>query len=136
MGLMDQVTGATGGALGQGSMGGVTAILLQQLVSMLSRPGALSGMIEAFQRQGHGNVMDSWLSNGQNLPISADHVRNVLGHGTISELARKAGLNDADTAAAVSGLLPQVVDRISPHGQPPAASDLQGLLASVGKLLG
>jgi uncharacterized protein YidB (DUF937 family) len=136
MGLTDQVTGAIGGALGQGAMGGATSILVQQLVAMLSRPGALSGMMEALHRQGHGEALDSWLSNGQNLPISADHVRNVLGPGTITELSKRAGINEAETATAMSTLLPQVVDRLSPQGRPPAASDLQGLLASVGKLLG
>ena len=39
MGLLDQVGGALGGALGQG---GVKAMLLQQLVAMLSKPVLLT----------------------------------------------------------------------------------------------
>ena len=137
MGLLDQVGGALGGALGQGSSGGgMNAMLLQQLVPMLCKPGALGNLMGAFQQNGLGHIVQSWLGTGQNLPISPDQVKQVLGGGTVAELAQKAGIGEHETASALSGLLPQVIDKISPNGQAPAANDLGGLLSSVGKMFG
>ena len=86
MGLLDQIGGAVGGALGGQGKGGVQAVLLQQLIAMLSKPGALSNLTQSFQSAGLGNILQSWIGTGQNLPISADQVRKVLGSGTVADL--------------------------------------------------
>ncbi len=135
MGLLDQVAGAIGGNLG-GGKGGVQAILLQQLIALLSKPGALSNLTAAFQQQGLGNVLQSWLGTGQNLPISGAQVQQVLGAGTIGEMAKQAGIAVPDAANTLASLLPQVIDKISPNGQAPAGNDLGSVLSSVGKLFG
>jgi uncharacterized protein YidB (DUF937 family) len=132
MGILDQVTGALGGA----GKGGVQAILIQQLISMLSQPGALAKITSAFQQNGMGNILESWLGSGNNLPISASQVQQVLGANTLGDMAKKAGVATPEAASLVSSLLPQVIDKISPGGKTPAAGDLGGLLSSVGKLLG
>jgi uncharacterized protein YidB (DUF937 family) len=136
MGLLDQLGSAVGGALGQGKGGGVNAVLLQQLIAMLSKPGALTNLVSAFQGAGLGNVVQSWLGTGQNLPISADQVQKVLGSGTVADLAKKAGIGEADASSALAGLLPQVIDKLSPGGNLPGQGDLGGALASLGKMFG
>jgi uncharacterized protein YidB (DUF937 family) len=136
MGLLDQIGGAVGGVLGQGGKGGVSALLLQQLIAMLSKPGALGNLTAAFQNAGLGEVLQSWLGNGQNLPISGDQVQQVLGSGTVAELAQKAGIGASDASSLLAGLLPQVIDKLSPGGSLPAQGDLGGMLGSLGKLLG
>lgn len=136
MGLLDQLGGAVGGMLGQGKGGGVNALLLQQLIAMLSKPGALGNLTSAFQGAGLGNVLQSWLGSGQNLPISADQVKQVLGSGAVASLAKSVGIGESDASSALAGLLPQVIDKLSPGGDLPAGGDLGGALASLGKLLG
>jgi len=54
----------------------------------------------------------------------------------VAELAKHAGLGESETANVLSGLLPQVIDEISPGGSAPAQGELGGLLGSLGKLLG
>ena len=135
MGILDQVVGAVGGAVG-GKGGGVQAILLQQMISMLSQPGALGKLTSAFQQNGLGNVLESWLGTGTNLPISPAQVQQVFGTNALGDMAKKAGVAAPEAASIVSSLLPQVIDKISPGGKAPAANDLGGLLSSVGKLLG
>lgn len=136
MGLLDQIGGAVGGMLGQGKGAGVNAVLLQQLISMLSKPGALSNLTSAFQGAGLGNILQSWVGTGQNLPISADQVSKVLGSGTVADLAKKAGIGESETTGALASLLPQVIDKVTPGGSVPSQNDLGGALASLGKLLG
>lgn len=104
MGLLDQVSGALGGVLGQGKNAGVSGILLQQLVSMLSQPGGLSNLTSAFQKAGLGNIVQSWISGGQNLPISPDQVKTVLGSGTVANLAKSAGIGETETTSLLSSL--------------------------------
>lgn len=136
MGVLDQFGSAVGSVLGQGKSAGVSAVLLQQLVAMLSKPGALSNLTNAFQSAGLGNILQSWIGKGQNLPISADQITKVLGAGTVADLAKKAGIGETETTSALASLLPQVIDKVTPGGDVPAQNDLGGALASLGKLLG
>lgn len=133
MSLFDQVRGALGSALGKG---GAKAVLIQQLVAMLSKPGALSNLTAAFQNAGLANILQSWIGTGQNLPISPDQIKKVLGSDTLSSLAKSAGIGEPETASTLSSLLPQVLDKLSPGGAMPAQSELGGMLGSLGKLLG
>ena len=110
--------------------------LLQQLIAMLSKPGAVAELTSKFQSAGLGNILQSWIGTGQNLPISADQVRQVLGAGTVTDLAKKAGIGESETTGALASLLPQVIDKLSPGGKVPGGNDLGGALASLGKLLG
>ena len=132
MGILDQVTGAIAGAKGAGA----NAVLLQQLIAMLSKPGALDGLMASFTKNGLSDVLQSWVGTGKNLPISAAQIQTVLGNGVLSDLAGKAGLQAPQAASAIADLLPKVVDKLSPAGKLPATKDLGGLLAGVGKLLG
>jgi len=132
MGILDQVTGAIAGT----KSAGANAVLLQQLIAMLSKPGVLNGLMESLNKNGLGEVLQSWLGAGKNLPISAAQVQTVLGSGALSDLAGKVGLQPPQAASAIANLLPQVVDKLSPAGKLPAPKDLGGLLAGVGKLLG
>ena len=137
MGVLDQFGGAVGSVLGQGKGAGVSAVLLQQLIAMLSKPGALDRAHAANSRApGSATSCSHGSARGQNLPISADQVSKVLGAGTVADLAKKAGIGEAETTGALASLLPQVIDKISPGGKVPAANDLGGALASLGKLLG
>jgi uncharacterized protein YidB (DUF937 family) len=140
MGLLDQIGGALGGALGQGQAGkaaggGLVAALLPQLISMLSQPGAMGNLTNAFQNAGLGNVLQSWLGTGQNLPISGDQVRQVLGSGTVANLAKGAGVGESEASGAIASLLPQVMDKLSPGGNLPSQGDLGSALSSLSKLI-
>jgi uncharacterized protein YidB (DUF937 family) len=143
MGLLDSVIGA----LGQG--GGAAnpqAALIQAIVGMLAQgggaggggAGGLAGLVEQFTRGGLGNVVNSWVGTGQNLPISPDQLGQVLGSDQLTGMARQLGMNQGDLLGQLSQMLPQVVDKLTPQGRIPqgdigGAGDLGSLL---GGLLG
>ena len=138
MGLLDSVLGGVLGSMqgGQGGAlgGGGNADLIKAVVGMLGNDaagGGLGGLVAKFQQSGLGDVVQSWISSGQNMPVSADQISNVLGNDTLGGLAQRLGLNPADMAGQLSQVLPQVVDQLTPSGQMPA-----GGLGSVGDLLG
>jgi uncharacterized protein YidB (DUF937 family) len=129
MGLLDSLVGA----LAQGQAPGGQPDLMKVVIGLLgndSPVGGLAGLAAKFQQGGLGDVMQSWVSTGQNLPVSADQLNAVLGNDTVGALARQLGLNPGDAAGALSQLLPQVVDRLTPDGQMP-----QGGLGGAADLL-
>lgn len=106
--------GGPGGILGQILGGGAGA----------SGGGGLGELLDQFQRAGYGEQARSWVSTGQNQPISPDVLSQVFGQGGIAEIARRAGLTEEQTSAGLSELLPEVVDRVTPQGEVPAGDQL------------
>jgi uncharacterized protein YidB (DUF937 family) len=137
MGLLDSVVGALGGQQGQGGAGAAGGgALLTAVIGMLAQnQGGLAGLVQKFEQSGLGNVVGSWIGTGQNLPISADQLRNVLGSDAIGQIAQQLGLSHEEAAGQLSQALPQVVDQATPEGQLPADGGL-GNLGDIGALLG
>jgi uncharacterized protein YidB (DUF937 family) len=141
MGLLDSVLGQVLGGGGQAAGGGGQADLLNAVVGMLANNapgGGLGGLVQQFQQGGLGNVIGSWISSGQNLPISAEQLQSVLGSGQLAGLAQQLGMPQGDLAGQLSQILPQVVDKLTPDGQMPQGGlgDMGDLAGLVGKMLG
>ena len=130
MGLLDQVIGALGQSGGSGQNPLLT--LAMQLIN--NQPGGLQGLIERFMQAGLGQQAQSWVSTGQNLPISAEDLLKVLGGGQFQQLTQQAGLSDADAAGGLADLLPKVFDQLTPNGAIQDDTVEQGLSALRGKL--
>ena len=134
MGLLDSVIGAVVNSQGGSQPGG--GDLMGAIVGMLGQGnagglGGLAGLVEKFQQGGLGDVVGSWVSTGQNLPVSADQLGGVLGSDMVSGLARQMGVNPGDLLGQLSQMLPQVVDKLTPNGQLPQGN-LQDALGSAG----
>jgi uncharacterized protein YidB (DUF937 family) len=135
MGLLDSVMGALGGN-GGGNHAMLDAVM--QLLSNQGGNGGLAGLVQAFQQNGLGEHIASWISTGQNLPISPDQIRAALGSGQLGQIAAQLGMNESQAAGGLADLLPQVIDKLTPNGQLPQGDDLmaQGLELLKGKLFG
>ena len=128
MGLFDTIVGAIQGQAGGAS--GAQGDLLSSVMGMLNDPnnGGLSGLVEKFTKGGLGEQVASWVGTGHNLPISADQIHSVLGAVGLQDIAAKLGISTTEAAGHLSTVLPQVVDKLTPNGQLPAAgTDLSQL---------
>lgn len=128
MGLLDSVIGA----LGQGGSGGGQADLINAVIGMLGKDspiGGLAGLVARLQQGGLGDAVGSWVSTGQNLPVSPEQLGGALGDDFLGPLARQLGMGQGDVAGQLSQILPQIVDRVTPQGQLP-----QGGLPDLGQL--
>ncbi len=105
------ITEALGGLLGNGEGG----LDLGSLVSGLSENGL-------------GEIVGSWLGDGENAPISADQITDLLGADKISEFASNLGLSEESAKGALADALPKVIDQAT-SGE---GSMLDSLLAQVG----
>ena len=108
MGLFD---GLLGGIVGAGMVSVVNGILEQH--------GGLQGVVSAFEKNGFGPTVQSWVSTGPNQPISPDDVHKVLGPDLLQQLAAKSGLSIPDLTQRLSQMLPEAVDKMTPNGAIP-----------------
>ena len=126
MGLLDQMAGALAG----GQSGGNGA-LLETVLKLVNDPrhGGLEGLVQAFQKGGLGEIVNSWVSTGQNLPVSPEQVQSALGDSSMQAIAAQLGVSPEQASGSLADLLPQLVDQLTPNGQLPQGGDLlsQGL---------
>lgn len=135
MGLLDQLLGAAGGQLGDhfGSPNQQGSLLDMATSVIAGQPGGLGGLLEQFRTAGLGQQADSWVSTGQNMPVSGDQVSSVLGHGQMQGMAQKLGLPPGAVAGALAMILPVVIDKLTPNGrlEQHQPGDLSSTLASL-----
>ena len=128
-------SGGAGGALGSllgGSKGGASPLtaLLPVVTGMLAG-GGLGKLMSGLQAAGLEGKAKSWVSKGENHPLSADEVKRVVPAEKIAEVAQKAGVSHDDAAGLIAQALPAVVDHVTPDGHVPDAAAVD---QSLGKL--
>ncbi|MGE5235152.1 MAG: YidB family protein [Acidobacteriota bacterium] len=132
VGLLDNILGGGGGnplseLLGEHS--GLVGGALQALAG--GSGGSLAGLVSAFEQNGLGQIVKSWVGTGQNLPISAQQIQQVLGSDRLQGLASQFGLTTQAAGAKLADLLPTLIDRLTPDGNLPTGGDLLGGLSSL-----
>lgn len=63
-----------------------------------------------------GSVLNSWLGDGDNSPISAQSIAALFGDGQLADFARSIGTDTNTAAAGLADTLPQLVDGASSGG--------------------
>ena len=91
---------------------------------LTSQPGGLPGLIQTFHEKGLGGVVNSWVRTGQNLPISAEQIKGVLGSEQVQQFATKVGISPDVASSKLAELLPVVVDKLTPDGKVPEGGGL------------
>ena len=123
MGLLDQLKSGLAEKLGGKSN---LSSMLEHAMDLINNPGTggLSGFIETFKNKGLGDVVSSWIGTGQNLPVSVEQIKQVLGSDKIQQIAQKVNISKDAVAQHLSELLPQIIDKLTPDGKVPEAGNL------------
>ena len=134
MGLLDGILGSlAGGTNNSGAANPLLQLAMQMLANKggggtgggaLESMGGLNGIINAFQQSGLGHLADSWVGTGENLPVSADQLSNVLGTDKIGEIASQLGMSQTDAAGGLAKILPELINHITPNGQVPGSQSI------------
>src|SRR6202167_3393156 len=119
MGILDSLenSDAFKGALGQ-LEGAVLPVVLSEVLGNGSQ-GGLSAIVAKLQQGGLGDQVKSWVGNGQNLPITAEQLQQVLGSDTVRQQAARYNIPAAQISQVVAQQLPKAVDQASPDGKLP-----------------
>jgi uncharacterized protein YidB (DUF937 family) len=91
-------------------------------VTKMMEDGSLS--LEKFkaraQQSGVGDIFDSWVSKGENEPITAEQVKATADPENLQQIANEAEVSVDEAAEELSKAMPEVVDKLSPDGELPA----------------
>ena len=96
--------------------------LVQSVMQMVGSRAGVANLLQNGQSQGLGVVVQSWIGNGENQPIDAMQAQGLLGQDRVQQLASRAGVSPMIAGAALSRILPVVVDKLTPHGKLPQAA--------------
>jgi uncharacterized protein YidB (DUF937 family) len=88
----------------------------------------LAALVGGLSQNGLGEIVGSWLGNGENKAISTDQITDLLGSDKVSEFASQLGLSEESAKGALADALPQVVDQAT-SGE---GSIMDEMLAGVG----
>ena len=103
-----------------GLVGGVIGAELDRMVAgFIQQHGGLPVLVQKFESQGLGSVVQSWISNGPNHSITADQLQQVLGSDAVTQLASKLGLNPQELMQKLAQILPDAVNKMTPDGVVP-----------------
>lgn len=116
---------------------------VSSLSNLLSGSGSastpdLGGIVSKMQQTGLSEIVESWLGDGENQPISTNQIEEIFGSGQLTEFASSLNLDMETAESGLAKLVPELIDKSSSAGQlmdlVNAAGGLNGLSASLGKL--
>lgn len=116
--MFEKVVGSVlSGLLGQGK-NGQRMQAMQLINALLNTQGGLPGLLNKLQQGGLGDLVQSWLGQGDNKPISPQEIDHAIGSQELEHAAKEAGLENKHQASdLLSQFLPQIIDKLSPNGQ-------------------
>ena len=119
MGIFDSLenSGAFKGVLSE-LESAVIPVVLSEVLGQNGQ-GGLNAIVAKLEQGGLGAQVKSWIGNGQNLPITAQQLQQVLGSDTVKQLAARFGIPVDQLAQVLAQQLPTAVDHASPNGRLP-----------------
>lgn len=120
MGILDSLENSPElrGVLGQLGAAVLPAVL-GEVMGNSSGQGTLSSIVAKLEQAGFGDQVKSWIGTGQNLPISAQQLQQVLGNDTVRQLAARYNIPVDQISQILAQQLPAAVDHASPDGKLP-----------------
>jgi uncharacterized protein YidB (DUF937 family) len=129
-GMDDLLGGLMGGKGGSGGGNQALTALLPVVAGLLAN-GGLQKIMAGFQSKGMGEQAASWVGTGENEPVSAQQVREVVGDEEVGRVAQQLGVSEDQAADALAEALPQAIDRASPNGELAPQAELDDAFAQL-----
>ena len=120
-----------------GAEGADPARLIAGVQEVFATQGGVDGLLQKLRAGGLGHHVDSWVSTGANEPVEPAQLGAALGPETVNQLAAKTGISIESLLPMLAGILPMIVNALTPNGQAPKPGepanqpDLGGLLGGI-----
>jgi len=98
--------------------------LLTMLLSLIfdEKRGGFAGFIDRFRSNNMGELLTSWLGNGENRSLTLSQLESVLGNNVMQQMASRLDLSTGTVSTALGQLIPIVIDKLSPDGKLPVGN--------------
>ena len=107
-----------------GGGGGDTRAMPNQDQAHTAMSNGLEELLQRFQQNGYGDIVNSWIGTGQNRPIAPDQLQQALSPETVDELSQQTGVPRHEVLSELSQALPTMVDRFTPQGRIPDEEEM------------
>lgn len=150
-GILGSVLGQLGGAVQQPSQsnnaaGGSNAsalliAVLPLVLAWIQKQGGLQGALDQLRGQGISSQVDDWVSTGpgENAAVNPQQVQSLFDEADIEQIAQETQAPKQDIYSAISSVLPQIIDSLTPQGSQTsnteANADIQQVMSLVAGFL-
>ena len=136
MSFMDQIKSKAESLVGQ-QLGEQTESghALEAFSQLANQSGGIQGLISQFESKGLGHIVQSWIGPGQNLPVSAEQLKSVIGSEKIDAIAQKVGIKPEELQQKLATYMPKIVDLLTPNGQVSSSQFSLSNIVGMGKQL-
>jgi uncharacterized protein YidB (DUF937 family) len=87
--------------------------------------GGLDDLIEQFQRAGHGEAAQSWVSDEPNQPLGPGEVEQAISDDMLLELEQRTGMPRSEIVERLARGLPETVNELTPQGRVPTEAEAE-----------
>jgi uncharacterized protein YidB (DUF937 family) len=86
--------------------------------------GMLGDLMRQFDQSGAGDAARSWVSQGENMPVTPQQIERTFGPDIINQLANQFGMDKGELLQGLSETLPDVVNQLTPDGRLPTEDEI------------
>ncbi|WP_168384677.1 YidB family protein [Acinetobacter indicus] len=143
-GILGSVLGQFGGSsqgLGSGSKTSLLVAVLPLVLAWIQKQGGLQGALDKLKGQGLSSQVDDWVSTGpgENASVNPQEVQSLFDDEEVEQVAQQTHAPKQDIYGAISQVLPQIIDSLTPQGEQTskteANNDIQNVLNMVSGFL-
>ena len=123
-GILGSVLGQLGGqqqrstADASGTQSLLVAVL-PLVLAWIQKQGGLQGALDKLKGQGLTSQVDDWVSTGpgENAQVQPDQVQSLFDDADVEQVAQQTQAPKQDIYSAISTVLPQIIDSLTPQGE-------------------
>lgn len=147
-GILGSVLGQLGGGQTQNApkSSGLNAksllvMVLPLVLAWIQKQGGIQGALDKLKGQGLSSQVEDWVSTGpgENAQVNPEQVQQLFDDQDIEQVAKQAEAPKQDVYSAISQVLPQIIDSLTPQGESTskteANQDIQQVLNMVSGFL-
>jgi uncharacterized protein YidB (DUF937 family) len=97
------------------------AVKVSAVTQFLTDNGGVAGLCEKFRNGELSKTFASWVSTGANELINPQQIEATLGNAQVQAVAKRLGIDTTQASDFLARTLPQLIDKLTPEGQVPAA---------------
>ncbi len=106
MGILDMLTSVMAARAASELDSAVIPAVLSEVLGS-GNQGGLSAIVARLEQAGLGDQVKSWIGTGQNLPVSAQQLQQVLGNDVVRQLATRFGIPVDQLSTVLAQVLPE-----------------------------
>ncbi|OUY10445.1 hypothetical protein CAP42_05430 [Acinetobacter indicus] len=123
-GILSSVLGQLGGqqqrtAAGASGTQSLLIAVLPLVLAWIQKQGGLQGALDKLKGQGLTSQVDDWVSTGpgENAHVGAEQVQSLFDDADVEQVAQQTQAPKQDIYNAISAVLPQIIDSLTPQGE-------------------